>query len=229
MEKNEVQEVNSNPQNLMQMAIQQGSSIEHLEKLMNLQERWEKNQARKAFYDAKAKFQQNKPIIKKSEKVSFGNTKYNFAPLSEIQKAIDPILADLGLSYHYKQEDLQGKIKITCVLSHELGHSEETSLDAPADTSGNKNAIQSIGSTVSYLKRYTLSNATGLSTEDDNDGTTTLSVQEAQILKQKIELIDLYFEKKDKLKDDQIKRLEEIIKKNETASYLKSIKHLKTY
>lgn len=228
-------EKQGNPNALMQMAIENKASIEHLEKLMDLQERWEKNEARKAFYFAKAQFQKEKPIIPKSSKVKYESkstgkiTEYSFAPLSDIQKAIDPKLAELGLSYDYKQKEENGRITIFCILSHELGHSETTSLSAPADTSGNKNAIQSIGSTVSYLKRYTLTNAVGLSTEEDNDGQNTMTHQEAKIMKLKVELCELYVLKKSKLKEDQIARLEEIIMNDEVNSYQKSINHLKTF
>lgn len=221
------------PHSLIEVAIKSGSGIEHLEKLMDLQQRWEANEARKAFFKAKSDFQSKKPIIPKSAKVEFatqkGKTSYSFAPLPEIQKAVDPILAELGLSYHFEQEDRNGSISITCVLAHELGHIEKTYLAAPADTSGNKNSIQSIGSTVSYLKRYTLTNAIGISTEEDNDGEGTLTIKEAKELKLKNELVDLYFAKKDKLTEEQIERLEIIITSDESSMYQKSINHLKNF
>jgi len=223
-----------NPNNLIQLAITQGASIESLEKLMDLQERWEKNEARKAYFEAKANFQKLKPIIKKTQLVSFSNkaggkTSYKFAPLSEIEKVADPILADLGLSYDFKQSQENNQIKITCVLSHKLGHSEETSLSAPADTSGNKNSIQSIGSTVAYLKRYTLSNILGLSSGEDNDGQSGLTNKEVNVIKAKTELVELYILKKDKLDEDGVGRLEDIILNNEVNSYKKAIANLKTY
>jgi hypothetical protein len=44
-------------------------------------------------------------------------------------------------------------------------------LAAAPDASGSKNAIQAIGSTISYLERYTLLALTGLATHDmDDDG-----------------------------------------------------------
>jgi hypothetical protein len=47
-------------------------------------------------------------------------------------------------------------------------------MSAGADSTGNKNNIQSIGSTRTYLQRYTLVGALGLSTADeDNDGKTS--------------------------------------------------------
>jgi hypothetical protein len=44
-------------------------------------------------------------------------------------------------------------------------------MSAPADKSGGKNDIQAMASTVTYLRRYTLTGALGITTgNDDNDG-----------------------------------------------------------
>lgn len=226
-EKSEIATMENNPNALMQLAVKNNASIEHLEKLMNLQERWEKNQARKAFYDAKSEFQSKKPTIKKTSKVEFKNTKYHFAPLSEIQKQVDPILAELGFSYDYKQTDEKGSITITCVLSHRLGHSETSSLTAPHDNSGGKNAIQSIGSTVSYLKRYTLTNIIGISTEDDDDGASTMTAAEAKELRLRLQLVELYAAKKENLSEEIISRVDEILAANLSDKYARVITRLK--
>lgn len=163
MSKNELEI--QQPVNLIQMAIEKSASIETLKGLMDLQERWEANQARKEFKSAMVDFQREKPRLVKTEKAH--NSKYN--PLPKIQEAIDPVLSAQGLSYRWEQEEHDGKIRITCVLSHISGHEERTYMTAPLDTSGSKNAIQSIGSTVSYLKRYTLEGACGLSSDKDDD------------------------------------------------------------
>src|SRR5437660_174203 len=64
-----------------------------------------------------------------------------------------------------------GTIRVTCILTHVQGHSEQVSMSAQPDTSGSKNSIQAIGSTASYLQRYTLFAATGLAPKDaDTDG-----------------------------------------------------------
>jgi uncharacterized protein YyaL (SSP411 family) len=60
---------------------------------------------------------------------------------------------------------------VTCVLFGH-GHSEETTLSGPADASGSKNAIQAIGSTLTYLQRYSLVQALGLAAAEDDDGNT---------------------------------------------------------
>jgi hypothetical protein len=63
-----------------------------------------------------------------------------------------------------------GRLHVGCVLSHSDGHEEETWLSAPDDHSGNKNDIQAIASTATYLQRYTLKLALGLSAGPDTDG-----------------------------------------------------------
>lgn len=163
MSENELQQM---PANLIQIAIEKGSSVDALEKLMEMQTKWEAKEASKAFKQAMVDFQADKPKLVKTEKAH--NSKYN--PLPKIQEAVDPVLSAHGLTYRWEQEEVDGRIRITCVVSHILGHSERTYLTAPADTSGSKNAIQSIGSTVSYLKRYTLEGALGLSSDKDDDG-----------------------------------------------------------
>lgn len=56
-------------------------------------------------------------------------------------------------------------------MKHDMGHTEKRTLRAPRDDSGKKNFIQSMGSTISYLERYTLLAVTGLATHDmDDDG-----------------------------------------------------------
>ena len=79
-------------------------------------------------------------------------------------------LSAVGISHKWKMCQ-SPEISVTCVLTHEMGHSEETTLKASPDTSGSKNSIQAIGSTVTYLERYTLLAAVGLAAAGmDNDG-----------------------------------------------------------
>lgn len=163
MSNDELQKV---PVNLIELAIEKGSGVEQLEKLMQLQVQWEQKEAAKAFKSAMVDFQAKKPKLVKTEKAH--NGKYN--PLPKIQEAIDPVLSSCGLTYRWEQEEVDGKVRITCVVSHILGHSERTHLTAPLDASGAKNIIQQLGSTVSYLKRYTLEGTLGLSSDKDDDG-----------------------------------------------------------
>lgn len=159
------------PMDLIQLAVGQNADIDKLEKLMNLQLRWEANQAKKAFVAAMNAFKADPPEIIKNKLVAFGQTSYNYATLDHACKQITEGLSKHDISHRWRIEQNDALIRVTCILTHDLGHSEETTLSAGADMSGSKNAIQGIGSTVTYLERYTLLAATGLAAANtDTDG-----------------------------------------------------------
>lgn len=163
------------PMEMLDRAVQSGASIETLERLMALQERWEANGARKAFDAAIAMAKAEIPTIRKNRNVDFtspkGRTNYDYEDLAGIMEAVQPILSKHGLSVRYQTRAVINEpISVTCIISHRDGHSEENTLTAGRDESGNKNSIQSIGSTVTYLQRYTLKAALGLAAAKDDDG-----------------------------------------------------------
>lgn len=159
------------PQNLISQAIEKGLDVGALTKLMDLQERWEANQARKAFFQAFTNFQANLPELRKTKEVAFKEVKYHFAPLADITRQISKVLKANELSYRWEIKDDKDNLSVTCLVSHVEGHTERTTMQASPDTSGSKNSIQARGSAIEYLKRYTLIGALGLSTADsDIDG-----------------------------------------------------------
>lgn len=170
------QEVNNlpaeaTPAALLKLAVSKDLDLTKLEKLMELQERWQGNQARKAYLDSLCKFQKDVPALEKTKLVAFGTTKYKYAPLGEITATIKDTLFNCGLSYRWEIQDTETQLICTCITSHRDGHSEKTTMSGAKDASGGKNEIQQRGSTITYLQRYTLIAALGLSTADeDNDG-----------------------------------------------------------
>lgn len=154
------------PMSLIQVAIESNADIEKLERLMQLQQQWDSQQGRKHFYEALAAFQRECPDILKTKKAH--NSFY--APLGDIMNQIRGLLADCGLSIRFEQDHSNG-VTVTCVVTHKDGHAERTTMSAPADSSGSKNEIQAIASAVTYLQRYTLIGALGITTADaDMDG-----------------------------------------------------------
>ncbi len=143
--------------------------VEKLGKLLEMQERYDATQAKKAFIAAMAKFKENPPTILKDQSVSYGNTKYKHATLGNVTAVINKALCEHGLTASWQTGQADGQINVICRITHVDGHSEETSLSAGADTSGSKNPIQAIGSTITYLQRYTLLALTGLATYDQDD------------------------------------------------------------
>lgn len=145
-----------------------------LQQLLDAKERYEANEARKAWVVAMSAFKADAPTIDKNKRVSFatakGKTEYDHATLDNVCNVVIAALSKHGLSHRWETMQ-EGSIAVTCVITHILGHSERTTLRASADDSGGKNSIQAIGSTVTYLQRYTLLAAAGLAVKGmDNDG-----------------------------------------------------------
>lgn len=160
------------PMGMLQLAVQQGADLDKLEKLMALQERWEATEARKAFVVALNAFKAAAPKIIKTKEVSFGagKTSYKHALSGVASEQIGTALAVHGISHRWDvTQEAAGLIKVTCILTHAQGHSERVTMQATPDTSGSKNSIQAIGSTVSYLQRYSLFASTGLVPKDADD------------------------------------------------------------
>lgn len=155
------------PMDLLRIATEQGANVDTLAKLLNLQERWEANQARKLFNEAMAKFKKNPPTIEKNKHVKFGNTEYDHATLDHVVEQIGSALSAVGVRHRWETAQ-NPSISVTCVLEG-FGHEERTTLQAPADQSGSKNAIQAIASTVTYLERYTLLAAVGMAAKGQDD------------------------------------------------------------
>lgn len=182
------------PMQMLQMAVERGAELPQLEKLMDLQERWEAREAKKAFVTALNAFKADPPNVLKNKKAGFdgrggSRTEYEYATLAQVVGMIAPALSKHGLSHTWKTDVSEGGIIVTCTLTHEMGHSETVTLRAPSDTSGAKNSIQAIGSTITYLERYTLLAITGLAAagQDDDAGGIVTLINDAQ----KAELISL--------------------------------------
>lgn len=162
----------STPATMLEKAITSGANVEVMEKLLALQERWEANQARKAFDAALSDLRDDLPTITKNKAANFGQGRaaYKYEDLSEMIEQLSPALSDHGLSFRWRTESTTpDSVTVSCILSHRDGHSESTSLTAKHDISGGKNSIQAIGSVVTYLQRYTLKAAVGIAASVDDD------------------------------------------------------------
>jgi len=161
------------PIEILRMAVERGADVAMLERLMELQTKWEANEARKAFNVAFSAFKAQAIRIIKNKTTEAGpliGRKY--AELFAIVNAVTPALSEHGLSASWRiSKDEPGWVEVTCTLQHSGGHSESVSMGGPPDMGGAKSAIQARASTVTYLERYTLKAITGLAEQnDDKDG-----------------------------------------------------------
>lgn len=164
-------------QGLIELMIDKGATAEQMALLLETQLRWEANEARKAFISALEQFKRNPPEILKTKAVSYLNkdgstTNYKHAELDKANELIATALLKVGITHTWRTSEAGGRIVVTCVLRHSLGHAEDgATLSGPGDNSGGKNGIQAIGSTQTYLERYTLLASVGLAPKgEDDDG-----------------------------------------------------------
>jgi hypothetical protein len=161
------------PMMMLQTAVAQNADLDKLEKLMQLQERWEANEGRKAFNQAFTNFKDEAVRVIKRTSITAGplNGK-KYADLFSVVDAVTPALSKHGLNATWKiSKDEKDWIEVTCSLRHVLGHSESVTMGGQPDTGGAKNSIQARASTVNYLERYTLKAICGIAEQgEDNDG-----------------------------------------------------------
>jgi hypothetical protein len=163
---------------LMEIAVRSGEDgVKALERLMDLQVRVEERDARKAFFDALAAFQEECPEIKKSgdaEIVTKGGGRYGYtyAPLEEITRTVSPILKKHGLSFNWTTEGAQnGMLDVVFILRHEGGHEERSAFPVPWGTNAAMSEAQKMGSALTYGRRQSMISGLGLTAvDDDTDG-----------------------------------------------------------
>lgn len=164
------------PMAMVGRALEMGVSADILKQMMDLRDREEARNAKLAFTRAIAAAKAELRPIMKTREVDYtpqGKQRVNYRheDLAGIEEQVTPILTTHGLSYRFESENGPDKpITVTCVLEHVDGHSTRTPLSAGADNSGGKNSLQAIASAVTYLQRYTLKLALGLSVSHDDDG-----------------------------------------------------------
>lgn len=159
--------------------------IDKMERLFRMKLDMEARAAKAAYLQALAEMQPKLPVItkhgviSKNEKDERGQktgkqeamTKY--AKWEDVVEGITPILAAHGFSLSFRiAQPTEARVAVSGVLGHRDGHTEETTLALPIDSSGAKNNVQGWGSSVSYGKRYTALALLNISArgEDDDGG-----------------------------------------------------------
>jgi hypothetical protein len=173
----EIQPVPSQAKNVLviiENAVSMGADVPTMERLYAL---YEKNLEREQKAIFAADFVKMKPklplVIKKKSNIQ---TSSKYAPLEDVNQAIDPILAtyNFGTSTKIIKQDELG-VWIRAELWHASGHIEATEVFMPWDDKGmagkiNKTMPHAISSSVSYGKRVAICALLNISTGDDKDG-----------------------------------------------------------
>jgi len=151
-------------------AISKGLPVETMEKLFGLREKVKAEYAKEEFMKAMSKFQRECPVIEKTNPVKNkqGQIVYHFANLGDIVTQVKKPLGDNELSYDFITEDLKDFLKVTCVVTHALGHSKSSSFQIPIGTESFMTDVQKYGARVTFGKRYAFCNALGILTNDED-------------------------------------------------------------
>lgn len=146
--------------------------IDKLERLMAMHERMQARDAQAEFNTAMAAMQSDIPsIAERGAIVVNGQKRSDYATFEDINDVIKPIMQTHGFAITFKVENVAAGLSVTGILMHRAGHREETTMLLPLDTSGSKNAVQAVGSSTSYGKRYVMSALLNLTTRgEDDDG-----------------------------------------------------------
>lgn len=161
------------PLTVLMRAIQDKScDLARLEKLMDLEARWRADRAKQSYVRAFAQFKRNMPdVVKDMLNKQYGS---DYSSLANLVNTTNKVLGEFGLNARWDIDQTAG-MKAVCIMTHEDGHSEKVEITGPLDVSGQKNPLQQIKSTLTYLEGATFQAITGVvarsaSTDDDGNG-----------------------------------------------------------
>ena len=175
-----------NPSALLRLieavAIDPQAEVEKLDRLIPMYERLKAKEGELVFNSAKGRILKklsrinivkSMPVVQEMEDGKCDHSAFRYAPLEEIDKHLRPLLVEENMDLSYSDEPRAGGgIAIRGRLKHlPSGHFEDSFMSAPMDTSGGKSAVQGVGSTNSYLRRYIVCNIFNIVViGDDDDG-----------------------------------------------------------
>ncbi len=183
---------------LLKLAIDKDLDIGKLEKLIDLKNREDEKIGKKEFDNHFAQIQAKFPPVKRS-KEGYG---YNYTPLEVMQKSHNPIIAEFGFSYKWKEVSLpEGGKKVILIINGYGYTDEETSFDIPKlEATKQQNAVQVLGSMSTYGKRYTFVSGFGITIEDEDDDAAALTFADGVQYAQQVQWIESCETKEDLVK-----------------------------
>jgi len=182
-------EITINPETLIAKGIESGLSIEGMQKLLDMRKQLKDEYAKEEFFKSLSKFQKECPTIEKKKLVydKYKNPRYRYAPIEDIIEQTKDALEANGFSYSFKNRQAEGIMTTICELHHIAGHTESTEITVPIGNSGFMSDIQEIGSAMTYTKRYSFCNVTGITTGDEDQDVNPPDVKPAQSAKPELQ------------------------------------------
>lgn len=157
-------------ESIIQNAIDKGTPVDVMERLLAMRQQLKAEAAKEAYDRSMATLQSELPIIKKTKPIIVdGREIYRYEPVEGIVSQTKEAIQRNGFSYKFKQNLKEGSVEVVCVVTHELGHSEETPMEVRL---GQKTRLmsdsQQDAAASTFAKRYAFCNAFGILTGDDD-------------------------------------------------------------
>lgn len=209
------------PMDLLRTSVDRGDDLARIEKLMELERAWKADRAKEAFNLALAEFKKVPVTVfkdRENSQYTKGNKKAMYTSLGNLVNTVNAAMAPFGLSASWDLDQSEG-IRVTCTLTHTLGHSKSVGLSGLPDNSGSKNPLQQIKSTITYLQSATFQAVTGVvsqdgSTDDDGNSSDADRLSEKQVADLDALIEDVGANKDAFLKVCKVESLDEILAKN---------------
>lgn len=157
------------------LATSPNLNIDVFERLLNMRRQEEDRAAERAFNAAISLAKGELSPVLKTNTVDYssakGRTRYKYESMADVARVVDPVFSKHGLAYRFSNAQTGDLLQVTCIVSHADGFSERTVLQSKVDAGGTgMNAVQALGSALTYLQRYSLRAAIGLAAAIDDDG-----------------------------------------------------------
>ncbi len=178
------------PLALLAVAVEKGIDANQIEKLVELQERFERNRAAEVFSEALTNFQAECPTVFKSRRADGGDKiQFAYASFDDVMRVAKPFLAKYRIAISFTTEVLDREVKVICRIR--VGaHYEDKQFAVPIPA-GKVNATQLAGQALSYCKRYCLCAALNIIvTDEDDDAASMVETISARQFSEMKDLID---------------------------------------
>ena len=155
---------------LITAAAEKGMSPETVQKFLDMRKQLKDEYAKEQYFLSLAKLQGELPTIEKEKEVVVDSKViYRYAPIEKIVEKVQQLIADNGFSYSFKDRQDEKGLTVVCESHHVAGHTETHELTAASNVSGKMmNAVQGLGATKTYLKRYVFCDTYGIMTGDED-------------------------------------------------------------
>lgn len=156
---------------VLMRAVEQGASIETLERIAAMIEKAQAATARREFFEALSRFQAVMPVIPKKKRVmnNNGGVRFSYAPIEVIKEMAKPHLAANGLSVTTGSKVVDNKLIATATANHIGGHSESRDFEVPITLSQFMSDQQAFAAASSFAERHAFRQVTGIVCADDDN------------------------------------------------------------